>query len=468
MNIIEAIDDANLFGGQFDDESWRSWRAFLKALFGLRMTAPDDIRLFRQCTGRNRLRDPQPYREAALVVGRRGGKSRALALIAVYLSAFIDWTPYLAIGEQAVIAIIASDKAQAKVLLRYVRGLLRNVEILDELITDEGAESIRLHGNVVVEIHTARIASPRGRTFAAVLADEIAFWRSDDSAHPDKVVIAGIRPGLATLANAGSMLILASSPYARRGVLWETHRRHYAHDDGRVLVWQAPTWVMNPALDPAIIGEAYEDDPISAAAEYGAEFRSDVESYIGREIVDTATMPGLFERLPDDHTSYSAFTDPSGGSADSFTLAIAHRQDDSGILDCVRERRPPFSPESVVVEFAELLQRHRVREVHGDAYAGEWPRERFREHGISYTQSDKNKSAIYQELLPLLNSGKVELLDHQRLALQLSSLERRTARGGRDSIDHAPGAHDDLANAAAGVLVKVAGKLDPLAVWRKL
>jgi hypothetical protein len=33
------------------------------------------------------------------------------------------------------------------------------------------------------------------------------------------------------------------------------------------------------------------------------------------------------------------------------------------------------------------------------------------------------------------------------LAAQLCALERRTSRGGRDSIDHAPGAHDDLANA---------------------
>ncbi|MGI4794054.1 MAG: Arm DNA-binding domain-containing protein [Janthinobacterium lividum] len=30
--------------------------------------------------------------------------------------------------------------------------------------------------------------------------------------------------------------------------------------------------------------------------------------------------------------------------------------------------------------------------------------------------------------------------------------ERRTARGGRDSIDHAPGAHDNLVNAVAGAL----------------
>jgi hypothetical protein len=47
----------------------------------------------------------------------------------------------------------------------------------------------------------------------------------------------------------------------------------------------------------------------------------------------------------------------------------------------------------------------------------------------------------------------VDLLDNDRLVTQLTSLERRTSRGGRDSIDHAPGAHDDLANAMAGALV---------------
>jgi hypothetical protein len=74
---------------------------------------------------------------------------------------------------------------------------------------------------------------------------------------------------------------------------------------------------------------------------------------------------------------YLAFVDPSGGSADSMTLAIAHRDDDRGVLDAVRERRPPFSPDDVVSDFAELLKAYGITEVHGDRYAGERPRERF-------------------------------------------------------------------------------------------
>ncbi len=74
-------------------------------------------------------------------------------------------------------------------------------------------------------------------------------------------------------------------------------------------------------------------------------------------------------------------------------------------------------------------------------------------HGINYEPAESPKSELYRDLLPLINSGAVDLLEHDRLVTQLTSLERRTSRGGRDSIDHAPGAHDDVANAVAGALV---------------
>jgi hypothetical protein len=148
-----------------------------------------------------------------------------------------------------------------------------------------------------------------------------------------------------------------------------------------------------------------------------------------------------------------AFTDPSGGSADAFTLAIAHVEDNIVVLDLVREVAPPFLPSEVVEEFADILKAYKIRTVQGDRYAGEWPPEQFNRNGISYEPSELNKSEIYQELLPLLNSRTVALLENDRLQRQLLSLERRTSRGGRDAIDHPRGGRDDLANAVAGALV---------------
>ena len=43
-----------------------------------------------------------------------------------------------------------------------------------------------------------------------------------------------------------SMLVLASSPYAKRGELWRLFKRYYGTDSSRVLVWRASTEPMNP------------------------------------------------------------------------------------------------------------------------------------------------------------------------------------------------------------------------------
>ena len=453
MNIIEAMDDPALFGGLFDDESWAAWRAFLAALFALPM---DDaaVALYMKHTGRT-TPPPAPFREAALVIGRRGGKSRVLAAIAVYLAAFRDYAPYVVPGEVPTVAIIAADRKQARVLLRYVIGTLNAVAMLAGLVDEEMAESVSLTNGVVIEIHTGSIGSPRGRTFIAVLADEIAFWRSDDSANPDVDVVGAVRPGLASIP--GSILLMASSPYAKKGVLWSTFKRYFGKDDGRVLVWRGTTLEMNPKLDPAVIEDAREADPLAAAAEFDAEFRSDIAAFIAREVVEAAVMTGRFEMPPMAAVSYVAFVDPSGGSADSMTLAIAHRHDGVAVLDAVREMPPPFSPEAVVSDFATLLRTYNIRSVTGDRYAGEWPRERFHRYGIAYLPSERTKSDIYRDVLPVLNSGKAELLDLPRLVSQLCGLERRTARGGRDSIDHAVGQHDDIANAGCGALLLASG-----------
>ena len=115
-------------------------------------------------------------------------------------------------------------------------------------------------------------------------------------------------------------------------------------------------------------------------------------------------------------------------------------------------------------EFAKLLHSYRTTLVYGDRYAGEWCREVFRRHSINYEPADRPKSDLYRDLLPLINSGGVDLLDHDKMLHQLVSLERRTARGGKDSIDHPRGAHDDVANAVAGAVV-VAGQQPP--GWRR-
>ena len=257
-------------------------------------------------------------------------------------------------------------------------------------------------------------------------------------------ILNAARPALATTQGP---LIAISSPYARRGALWETYRKHFGADgDARILVARGATRDFNPDLPQSIIDLAMDRDPAAASAEYMAQFRTDVEGFITREAVE-ACVDRVRERPPARSHVYTAFTDTSGGSSDSFTLAISHTEGKTQILDAVRERKPPFSPEAVVDEFA------RISTVIGDRYAGEWVAEAFRKNSINYEPSTKSKSDLYADLLPLINSGAAALLDNDKLVMQFQQLERRTARGGKDSIDHPGGGHDDLANAVAGALV---------------
>jgi hypothetical protein len=454
MNILDAINDPAVFGKHFRGDSWASWRSFLAALFALPMT-PDQLAIFKQCTGRE-TPPAAPLQEAWLVCGRRSGKSFVLAVVAVFLACFKDWRPYLAAGEHVTVMIVAADRRQARVILRYVRGLLKAAPMLAQTIEGETRESIDLRNNVTIEVHTASYKSTRGYSIAAACLDELAFWGGEESTDPDTEIINAIRPAMATIP--GAIMLCASSPYARKGALWDAYRKHHGKDGDPILVWQAPTRVMNPTVPQRVIDAAMEADPASAAAEYMALFRTDVESYVSREAVEACVSLGVRERAPLPGIRYAAFVDPAGGSGgDSMSLGIGHEQDGVVIIDAIRERQPPFSPADVVGEFSTLLKTYHVDKIVGDRYAGEWPREKFSEFGIKYEAAAKPKSDLYKDTLAILNSGKADLLDHPKLVAQFCSLERRTARGGRDSIDHPPGPwHDDVCNAVAGLVAELA------------
>jgi hypothetical protein len=469
ITILDAIADDELFGRRFRDRAtWRPWFAFMAALFALPMT-PDQLEVYRRCTHRTTV-PIQPATEAWLVCGRRAGKSFILALCSVFIACFRDWSPYLTPGERALVMVIASDRRQAHIILHYIKALLTGVPMLARLIENQTKDGFEINGGISIEVHTASYRSTRGYTIVAALCDEIAFWPTDEAAEPDYEILTAIRPGMATIP--GAMLLCASSPYARRGSLFDAYQKHFGRDNDPVLVWQASTRTMNPSVPQSFIDGEMERDAARAAAEYGAEFRRDVEALVAVEAVRACISPGVFERGPEYGITYYAFCDPSGGNADSMTLAIGHKnyRTSKTVIDVLREVRAPFSPHEVAAEFAILLKRYRVSKIVGDHYGGGWPVDGFAKLGIRYEPSAKSKSELYGDLVALINSKRIELLDNPKLVTQLCMLDRRTGRGGRDSIDHRHGAHDDVANAVAGVAIACIGKygnFDPTyAAWQ--
>src|SRR5262249_30262203 len=313
---------------------------------------------------------------------------------------------------------------------------------------------IELRNGIVIAVHSNSYRTVRGRTVVAAVFDEVAFWRDETTATPDAEVYSAVLPGLAT---TGGMLIGISTPYRKLGLLHQKHRDHFGADGDGVLVVQGASKTFNPSLADATIAAQRAADPTAAAAEWDAEFRSDIGAFLDDELIDAAIDHARpLELPPVDGVVYRAFTDAAGGGPDSYTIAIGHKQGDAYVADVVRGTSGKFDPQSVTEEYAALCRQYRIRTVTGDNYARDWVAGAWRKLGFEYMRSPKPKGQIYLEALPVFTRGLARLPDHGRLVRELRLLERRTHRSGKDTVEHPKNGHDDHANVVCGVFALLA------------
>jgi hypothetical protein len=447
--FLRFLRDPQLLGAAFAGESWAGWEALLPAALGQTMP-PGSAELFHQMTEREP--PAEAVRELWIIAGRRAGKSRMAAALGCYLATCRAWRA--SPGETPTILLLAADREQAQVALRYVRGMLRASPMLAEEVASEARERVVLHSGVEIQVATSDYRAVRGRSLVACIADEIAFWNpTAESANPDSEVLAAVRPALATFA--GSLLVCVSSPYAQRGALYEAYRRFYGQPDPRVLVARAPTRLLNPTIAEELIAEEMERDPDAASAEWQAQFRSDVASFLDVQLVDGATRsePRELPRLPATssgaHIRYMAGADISGSRVDATAATVVHPDGQRIIVDACRVWRAPHDPAQVAREMAAFLAGYGLHSATADQYGAGLTVSIYGEAGVALVPASVNRSQAYLSLLPLLLTGRIELPPEPRLRQELLGLERRTARGGRDSVDHRPGSHDDLANSLA-------------------
>jgi Terminase large subunit, ATPase domain len=446
-----ALRDPNLLGAALGDvATWKPWVVITKAAYGLQLT-DSELELFHEVAG-DRAPPSARVRELWCIVGRRGGKSRMAAALAVYQACFVKHK--LSAGEVGYVLVLASSRDQARVVFDYIKGFFDVSPVLKQEIDSITQSEIRLKSGVIIATHANSFRSIRGRTLLAVIFDEVALWRDDVSAIPDIEVYRAVLPALMT---SGGMLIGISTPYRKVGLLHQKWRDNFGVTNDDVLVVQGPSTAFNPTLTQAKIDAAVADDPHGARAEWEATFRTDLAAFLDDATVDAAVdRDRPLELPPRTAHRYSAFVDPSGGRHDAFTLCIGHREGELFVADVVRGVRPPFDPHEVTRDFAALCREYRIMQVTGDRYSAEWVTTAFSSAGITYKPAEKNKSELYLEALPLFTRGAVSIPDLPPLVRELRLLERATHRGGKDSVDHPRrNGSDDYANALCGCAVSV-------------
>lgn len=450
-----ATGDPNVLGHVLSGPTWAPHRILLLAAFGETLTDKERV-IFRQFTQR----DHEPNKrvtEFAVVAGRRTGKTSGfMSAAATYIAGLVDFSDVLRSAETGTLLCLAQDQRVAKQILDYVAENFTRSKVLKSRFVRRTSDTIELTNNITVEVRPASARTLRGPTYIGIIADELAHWHTDDYyVNPDVQVIGAARPGMLT---TGGMLLMASSPWGRRGMLWDTYNKHFGpKGKPNILVAKGTTIEFNPNISQEIVDGELERDPETNTAEYLAEFRSDLEQFVRLEAVEQCIARGRHELEPLPTETYHAFDDPATGSGeDSWALAIAHSphgKPNNATIDLLREWKPPFSADAVIKEICDLCRSYRCYKITSDK-TGLWTTERFTQYGgVTRETTTKPKHDLYVGFLPVLNSACVELLDHPRSIAQLLNLERSRTR-----IDHPPRGHDDVINAIAGAVDVTLGK----------
>lgn len=150
ITIDRALSDPHLLGAALGNSTpWQTWLTILRAAFGLPLDKAQR-ETFHSVAG-DRAPPTTRVRELWAVVGRRGGKSRIAAALAVYQACFVR--SQLARGEVGYVLVSAASRDQARVVFDYTRAFLEDSEVLRQEIDSVTATEIRLKNGVIIGTH---------------------------------------------------------------------------------------------------------------------------------------------------------------------------------------------------------------------------------------------------------------------------------------------------------------------------
>jgi hypothetical protein len=369
----------------------------LKALYGSPLSTAE-LGIYTACTGRAKY-VPTDYPEVSVISGARSGKdSRVAAPTALYEAAFGGHEQYLAPGEQAVIACVAQDRRGANILRGYILGLINSRAYLRELLDGEPtADEIKFKNRVSIVCFPSTMRSIRGWSIPVAIMDELAFFRWEGAADSDVEIQTSLRRGGINFPR--TKLLKISTPYLRSGVLADDFKNHFGSDSQDVLVWKAPSILMNPSLKAERLAREQRLDPVRYDREYNAEFSDDVDAFLNSAWIDHAVSRNIYQRAYQPSLRYIAAIDQSGLRVDDFVLAIGHMQHEVFVLDLLKVWRARSGATvdltAIVSEIVSIARLYECDRVIGDRSAAPWVGSKFADQRFQFVESEQDTTSCY-------------------------------------------------------------------------
>jgi hypothetical protein len=267
-----------------------------------------------------REQDGRERRELILCLGRRSGKSTLSAIIAAYelyklLCRGHPQSFYgLPSGSEIRVLCIANDKEQASIVYGDMQGHVGSVDYFKSSLVHDTQTFLKFQtendrskfgegkkATITATFKSSIAKGLRGRGIICAILDELAFFVDDGKSSAERVYKA-IFPSIAQfspkdprnkhrpMGPSHGRIIAISSPDAREGFFYRLYQLAMSKDKGssNMLMVQAPTWEVNPTLDPSYYETEYHKDPKSFATEHGAEFSDRVRGWIEdhRDLMD--------------------------------------------------------------------------------------------------------------------------------------------------------------------------------------
>ena len=465
-------------------------RGIVKAIYGLHMTS-EEAQVMADLLEGVPL-NPKGYDEAAIICGRRSGKTVLAAGIGTHET--VKWGPFLRdhldAGEVAEGILIAQTDKDANKAKNYIKGNFQTLKDNgnDFLAKTEGQEraitgsAIKTCWPLEIVIYPATKEGSRGATALWALLDEIAYWKTAEGAYSqDEGVVEAVEPTLATLAAMRPKLIMISSPRKKEGVLYKAYK---GREKSEMLVVRAPTWVMNPKIErdnPKFFIRKQAKNPESYIREWAAEFSDEADGtlFIPPAVIEACVNAGRIQTPRQPGIDYLAWID-AGFKRDRFSLGIGHliaaigaEGNDRAHIDRMRHWTPepmakgrkarPLDPDVVVDEVVEELRYYGIDTVHGDQFADVPLAKAFEKRGIRFIESPVSmpeKMEAFKNTRAAMRVKLVDLPDDPETISDFKGLLKKETSGGHLQIG-APkrkGSYDDAAN----VVARIVNKLLPL------
>ncbi len=274
------------------EPSWDNWRLVGQILDGIPLSTEQMIVYAILTGGRTTIPVKELLRSLWAIIGRGAGKTTFFDVCAVQAA-----VQRYNLKTPAHILFLAFVRDQASIGYELVKEWFEKDPDLAQLVKSSRRDKLVLYHNVVLQTIQSSWRTVRGYSVACAVADESAFWWTDDGdRNPDKEVFRALIPALGKVA--GSRLFCPTTPFGRQGQAFAMHEKHFGQDESDVLVIKAPTLVMNSGYDRTVISAMELDDPENAASEFDVMWRADKEGFVRLEVLQAATAEGCAERPP--------------------------------------------------------------------------------------------------------------------------------------------------------------------------